>query len=111
MTDQKTAREEELPKSIYLNPLNCVWGAKFWAGTVTSERANSMQVEYVPATALAAKDKRIRELEEFVEDVAAASETVGNYPAGVFIDAGYKDRAINLQHAALASRQGEGEER
>lgn len=53
MTDKPTQTEKKLPESIWLNPLNCRWGEKYWAGTVTAERANSLQVEYVPASRLA----------------------------------------------------------
>ena len=59
--------EGKLPERIYLNPLNCQWGDKYWAGTVTSERANSIQVEYVNASRLKEAEEKISALQQEVE--------------------------------------------
>lgn len=54
--------------------------------------------------------ERSRGLLEFVEDVANASETANNALAGVFIDAGYKDRANALLDDYAASHRASAKE-
>jgi len=78
------AKQKSVPPRLWFNPLNCEWGKKYFACTVTSEQANSMQIAYVPETALneaaaiiERKDREISALRQQVETLRQAAREEG----------------------------------